>query len=75
VADRLCQRIAACPLVAHRVHFTITASIGIATASISMSGLDVLLRASDQGLYQAKAEGRNRTAQWSPPPASKLAAE
>ena len=40
-----------------------------------MYGLDVLIRAADQALYQAKAQGRNRTAQWSSPPVSKLAAE
>jgi GGDEF domain-containing protein len=51
------------------------ASVGMATASVSMSGLDVLMRAADQALYQAKAQGRNCTVQWSPPPVSKLAAE
>jgi diguanylate cyclase (GGDEF)-like protein len=75
VADRLCKQIAANGLIAHQVHFKVTASIGIATASISMSGLDVLIRAADEALYQAKALGRNRTVQWSPPPVSRLAAE
>ncbi len=75
VADRLCKRIAANGLIAHKVHFKVTASIGIATASVSMSGLDVLIRAADEALYQAKAQGRNRTVQWSPPQVSKLAAE
>jgi len=75
VADRLCKRIAANGLVAHKVHFKVTASIGIATASISMSGLDVLIRAADQALYQAKAQGRNCSVQWSPPQVSRLAAE
>jgi diguanylate cyclase (GGDEF)-like protein len=75
VADRLCTSIAEHDLVAHKVHFKVTASIGIAAASASMSGLDVLMRAADQALYQAKAQGRNCTVQWSPPPAPKLAAE
>ena len=75
VADRLCTSIAEHVLVAHKVHFKVTASIGIAAASVSMSGLDVLMRAADQALYQAKAQGRNCTVQWSPPPAPKLAAE
>jgi len=34
-----------------------------------------LLHASDSALYQAKAEGRNRTVAWSPPAAAKFAAE
>lgn len=75
VADRLCRRIASHVLVAHKVHFKVTASIGVATASVSMSGLDVLVRAADQALYQAKSEGRNCTVRWSPPPVPKLAAE
>jgi diguanylate cyclase (GGDEF)-like protein len=75
VAERLCRSIAAHGLVAHKVHFKVTASIGIAAASVSMFGIDVLMRAADQALYQAKAQGRNCTAQWSPPPAPKLAAE
>jgi diguanylate cyclase (GGDEF)-like protein len=75
VADRLCRRISEQTLMAHKVHFKVTASIGIATASVSMSGFDVLMRSADQALYQAKANGRNRSEQWSPPAAPKLAAE
>ena len=52
-----------------------TASIGIAAASVSMSGLDALMQAADQALYQAKAQGRNCVVPWSPPEAPKLAAE
>lgn len=75
VADRLCKAIAEHVMMAHKVHFKITASIGNAAASVSMSGLDVLMRAADQALYQAKAQGRNCAVQWSPPEAPKLAAE
>jgi diguanylate cyclase (GGDEF)-like protein len=75
VADRLRSSIAANVLVAHKVHFKVTVSIGIAAASVSMSGIDVLMRAADQALYQAKAQGRNCVVQWSPPEAPKLAAE
>jgi PleD family two-component response regulator len=32
------------------------------------------MRAADQALYQAKAQGRNCTVQWLPPQAPKLAA-
>ena len=75
VADRLCKAIAEHVMMAHKVQFKVTASIGIAAASVSMSGLDVLMRAADQALFQAKAQGRNCAVQWSPPEAPKLAAE
>jgi diguanylate cyclase (GGDEF)-like protein len=75
VAERLCKAIAEHVMMAHKVQFKVTASIGIAAASVSMSGLDVLMRAADQALYQAKAKGRNCAVQWSPPQAPKLAAE
>jgi diguanylate cyclase (GGDEF)-like protein len=75
VADRLRSSIAANVLVAHQVHFKVTASIGVAAASVSMSGIDVLMRAADHALYQAKAQGRNCVVPWSQPEAPKLAAE
>jgi len=74
-ADRLCKAIAEHVMTAHEVQFKLTASIGIAAASVSMSSFDALMRAADQALHQAKAQGRNCTAQWSPPQAPKLAAE
>jgi diguanylate cyclase (GGDEF)-like protein len=75
VADRICKAVAAGPLRAHEVHFKVTASIGFAAATVSMSGFEALLNAADQALYQAKDQGRNRIIAWSPPPATKLAAE
>jgi diguanylate cyclase (GGDEF)-like protein len=75
VAERVRQSVAASALQADRVHFNVTASVGFAAASVSMSGFEALLHAADQALYQAKAEGRNRTVAWSPAPAAKLAAE
>lgn len=75
VAERIRKRIAAQMLKARDVHFHVTASIGIAEASVSMSGTEALMNAADQALYQAKEAGRNRSVCWSPPPAAKLAAE
>jgi diguanylate cyclase (GGDEF)-like protein len=75
VAERIRESIAGHMLSAQDVQFALTISVGIAAATVSMSGTDALLRAADQALYQAKSEGRNRLAYWSPPPAPRLAAE
>jgi diguanylate cyclase (GGDEF)-like protein len=75
VAERLRERVAAHVLRAHKVQFKVTISIGVAGATISMSGIDALLRSADQALYQAKSEGRNRVVSWSPQSERKLAAE
>jgi diguanylate cyclase (GGDEF)-like protein len=75
VAERLREAVAAHVLHVHKVQFKLTISVGVAQAILSMSGIDALLRAADQALYQAKAEGRNRVLQWSPQLEQKLAAE
>ena len=75
VAERLRKRICDRALMAEKIHFRVTASIGVAAASVSMSGVDILMRAADQALYQAKAEGRDRVVLSSPPSVPKLAAE
>jgi len=75
VADRVCKAVAASSLRANEVHFNVTASVGFAAATVSMSGFEALLNAADQALYQAKDQGRNRIVAWSPPSAAKLAAE
>ena len=75
VAERVRQNVAASALRADGIHFNVTASVGFAAATVGMSGFEALLHAADQALYQAKAEGRNRTVAWSPAPAAKLAAE
>jgi diguanylate cyclase (GGDEF)-like protein len=71
LAERIRERVANHTLTTQRVQFKVTISIGIAAATEGMAGLDVLLRAADQALYQAKAGGRNCTVHWVPP----LAAE
>jgi diguanylate cyclase (GGDEF)-like protein len=75
VAERLRERVASHVLHVHKVQFKVTISIGVAQATASMSGIDALLRAADQALYQAKHDGRNRVAEWSEPSEQKLAAE
>ena len=75
VAERIRESIAAQFLSVHKVRFNVTISVGIACASLSMSGIDALMRAADEALYQAKEAGRNRVMTWSAPMAPKLAAE
>ena len=75
VADRVCKAVAASPLRASAVQFNVTASVGFAAATVSMSGFEALRNAADQALYQAKDQGRTRIVAWSPPSAAKLAAE
>jgi PleD family two-component response regulator len=50
-------------------------SIGMAAATVSISGIDAPMGAADHALYQAKAEGRNRCIAWAPPPPVSKAAE
>jgi diguanylate cyclase (GGDEF)-like protein len=61
VAERTRERIEAVP---HRspggAPFTVTASLGVATATGGSHGGEELLQASDEALYRAKDEGRNR---------------
>ena len=75
VAERIRKRIAGQALKVRDANFQITVSIGVAEASVSMSGADALLVAADQALYQAKGQGRNRCLCWSPAPPANLAAE
>ena len=64
VAERIRERVAGRCLSVHNVQFKLTISIGFATATLSMSGVDALLHAADEALYQAKGGGRNRVIQW-----------
>lgn len=75
VAERIRKRAMAIRLNTHQVQFGVTVSIGIAEANVSMSGIDALMGAADQALYQAKNEGRNRCIGWNPPPPASRAAE
>ena len=75
VAERIRKAVAKQSLRADEAQYKITASIGIAEASVSMSGAGSLLAAADQALYQAKAKGRNCCVAWSLSPPAKMAAE
>ena len=61
VAKRLCQSFAETPILLDghgAVHFTV--SIGVASLLKSDNQFDSILNRADNGLYQAKQEGRNR---------------
>jgi diguanylate cyclase (GGDEF)-like protein len=59
VADRLRQELKQRPLT-DGGGLTLTVSIGVAQAAVSMPNIDALMKAADRGLYQAKAAGRDR---------------
>jgi diguanylate cyclase (GGDEF)-like protein len=59
VADRLRHELKERPL-ADGGDVTITVSIGLAEATLSMPSLDALMKAADRALYQAKTAGRDR---------------
>jgi diguanylate cyclase (GGDEF)-like protein len=59
VADRLRQELNQRPLT-DGGGLTLTVSIGVAQAAVSMPNIDALMKAADRGLYQAKAAGRDR---------------
>lgn len=59
VAERLLAHVRERRIVMPEADFTMTVSIGIAHASGAMALADAIARA-DQGLYAAKAEGRDR---------------
>ena len=77
VAERIRKNVAVQSIAAYGNTVTLTVSIGIAAATLSMSGIGTLMRASDQAMYEAKSQGRNRTRQFGTNTRSlpKLAAE
>jgi len=54
VADRLRQQLKQSPFVIDGATVTVTVSIGLAEASVSMPSVDALMKAADRALYQAK---------------------
>jgi len=75
VAERIRRKIEALALPTGGAPLTLSVSVGVAEAFTSMSGVDALMKAADGALYEAKAQGRNRSVCWSPPAPPKLAAE
>jgi diguanylate cyclase (GGDEF)-like protein len=75
VAERIQSNLAIQPFIADGEPVVLTVSIGLAAATLSMSGIDALMKAADQALYSAKAQGRNRIMQLVAKPPAKLAAE
>ena len=77
MAERICAR-ASPRNSAHastRSRFNVTVSVGMAPASLGMSGIDALLREADAALYRAKETGRNRVVVAAPQQTPRLAAE
>ena len=72
VAERIRERIAAELFAYEKVSFRVTASIGIASATLAMSGVAALMRSADMALYEAKSLGRNRCALFRQPPPADL---
>ncbi len=66
VAERIRSKVAAQAIAHPRGDFRVTISIGMAPATLSMSGIHALMHAADRELYRAKDEGRNRVAQLDP---------
>lgn len=59
-AERLSDQLQQTRVIAHNIHFTITASLGIAGCEGKTLQLDELLECADTALYESKGKGRNR---------------
>jgi diguanylate cyclase (GGDEF)-like protein len=77
VAERIRSNVGAQTIANPRGGFRVTVSIGMAPATLSMSGIHALMHAADRALHRAKEMGRNRVVEFDPvaQTGSKLAAE
>jgi diguanylate cyclase (GGDEF)-like protein len=75
VAERLRQKVAQTPAGEPGSEMKMTVSIGVADATLSMPGIQALLKQADEALYRAKLLGRNKVSLANPPPVTKVAAE
>jgi diguanylate cyclase (GGDEF)-like protein len=60
VAERLRSRIAERPIFFGRKSITVSVSIGVAGAGLSITGIHDLMKRVDEALHAAKRNGRNR---------------
>lgn len=61
-AERVRVAVEQADAVSGMLHLNVSISLGVATRDGSISDTDTLVKRADQGLYQAKQEGRNRVA-------------
>jgi diguanylate cyclase (GGDEF)-like protein len=60
VAERLCAMVRECSPTIQNEKLSLSVSVGIATATVSMSGIAALMKRGDDALYQSKRSGRDR---------------
>jgi diguanylate cyclase (GGDEF)-like protein len=75
VAERLRQKVSQTPTGEPGAEMKMTISVGVASATLSMPGVQALLKQADEALYRAKFLGRNKVSLANPPPVTKVAAE
>lgn len=74
VAERIREKVATELFAYEKVYFRSTVSVGVAVATLSMSGIEALMRDADRALYIAKDSGRNRVVLHDGEPRDHLAA-
>ena len=62
IAERLLAKVRECLYPIGDENIDLTVSIGLATATASMSGIETLIKRADDALYEAKRSGRDRVA-------------
>ncbi|HEB81657.1 MAG TPA: GGDEF domain-containing protein [Gammaproteobacteria bacterium] len=67
LAERIRKSLAEMRVVTEQAEVRITASLGVALRDNGMAGIEQLMAAADQALYQAKNAGRNRVCRYKPP--------
>jgi diguanylate cyclase (GGDEF)-like protein len=65
VADRLRAQVATRLVAAEGAEIAYTVSAGVAVLD-GTGSIDALIKRADEALYHAKAQGRNRVAEWTP---------